>query len=126
MANGSILLVLGMTHSARLCKGSCENRMYQLKELALLEEENSIVMILLDLPELGLERSKRFPCCRWDVESARVVLGVPRTVAVGLNGHVSEDFAAIMDGPTHILRINEEAEHLLIGHFLVFGMLCKY
>jgi len=54
----------------------------QLVKLALLEEEHRVVVVLLDLPELLLERCKRVPRLAGNVDCARVVLRVPGAVAV--------------------------------------------
>lgn len=66
---------------------ACETHrilLVQLKELALLEEEHRVVVVLLDLPELVLKRRKLLPRRGRDVQRARVVAGLAGAVAVDL------------------------------------------
>jgi hypothetical protein len=73
----------------------------QLVELALLEEENRIVVVLLDLPELRLERRKFLPRRLGDVNGTRVVVGVTGPVAL------------------LVLDVDKEVEALFLGTLLL-------
>lgn len=110
----------------RFAKGTHSVLLVQLEELALLEEENRVVVVLFDLPELALKGRERLPRRRRDVERARVVAGLSRADAVGLRrkalvGRVPQGTAK---GETHVLRVDKEAEHLLIGRSVLLRFLC--
>ena len=69
----------------------------QLQEFALLEEQDRVEVVLLDLPELLLERRKLVPRALRDIQRPRVVPRLPRTHAV-LVAHVDEEAKGVLGG----------------------------
>ena len=67
----------------------------QLQELALLEEQDRVEVVLLDLPELLLERRKLVPRALRDVQRPRVVPRLPRAHAV-LVAHVDKEAERVL------------------------------
>ena len=54
----------------------------QFVKLAFLEEQDSVPVLLLDLPKLFFKRCERLPCTGWDIQCAFVVIHVARPVHV--------------------------------------------
>lgn len=88
----------------------------QLVEFALLEEQYSIKVILLDFPELLFKWRKLIPAVFWDMDRSRVIFGIARPLAFFIpNVFRLEKLKAvllvtlgILLGLFAILRIGEE------------------
>ena len=84
-------------------------------------------MVLLDLPELTLERGKGRPCRLGDVQRTWVVAEFSRADAVGLfQGQAMSARAIISTGRlkrSHVFRIDKEAKDVLVGLPVLLGFL---
>ena len=79
-------------------------------------------MILLDLPELRLERGERLPRRLGDLERARVVAFLARSNSIRLQSvRSAPTLHSLAETETHIPGVRKEAEDLLVRGL---GVLC--